>query len=554
MHYSFQTKLLDLKQLNYSIMKAFYTLLIILIPFVGFGQKTYVPNNIFEMYLETNGMGDGFINNDSVLTENILSINELNLSGYGITDFTGLEDFISLEYFNCNNNSYNGILDLSANIYLKELICSNQGVNELILTNNDSLENLVCYDNSLSELNLENNINLKYLDCEDNNISSLNLSNCTALEYLDCSDNGLLTLNINGLYELEDGKIINNISLYCIEVDSPLFFENILQYNFFTFFSSDCENLIYGCIDEQSCSFDENATVNDGSCLYPVSYEETYSACDEFEWNGMLLDETGLYSYVTINSNGCDSTVIVDLTIFESISDNIISGNPEPDPFSESLYSASNNGNNLIWSVEGGDIISYDSDTIIVEWGNQGIGLITLIEFNYICDDFTNVFTVNIGGQIEPTWDCNANFACIEQSDGSGNFQSLEECEANCNPIEDSWNCVNDACVDPMNGTGIYGSLEECEVNCNATSIVETNLDINIYPNPSSNIFNLEFNSDSETEILVTNVLGEQVYIESTKSIGEFNTQIDLSNYSKGIYNLTIKTSDGLSNHKLILQ
>mgnify|MGYP001329221976 CR=1 FL=1 len=124
------------------------------------------------------------------------------------------------------------------------------------------------------------------------------------------------------------------------------------------------------------------------------------------------------------------------------------------------------------------------------------------------------------GTQIGSTWDCNDNFACIEQSDGSGNFQSFEECEA----------------------------------NCNATSIIENNLEVNIFPNPSSNIFNLEFNSNFETIITVTNILGEQVYIESTKSIGEFKTQIDLSNYSKGIYNLTIKTSDGVSNHKLILQ
>ena len=289
-----------------------------------------------------------------------------------------------------------------------------------------------------------------------------------------------------------------------------------------------------------------------------------------------------------------------------------------------SLYSASNNENNLIWSVEGGNIIENNGNSINIQWGNQGIGLITLVESN-ICNDFTNVFTVNIGGQIEPTWDCNDNFACVEQSDGSGNFQSLEECEANCSLveptwdcndnfacvelsdgsgnfqslqeceancssveptwdcndnfacieqsdgsgnfqsleeceancsiiIEDSWNCVNDACVDPMDGTGIYDSLEECEANCSATSINETLINVNIYPNPSSNIFNLEFNSDSETEILVTNILGEQVYFESTKSNGEFNTQIDLSNYSKGIYNLTIKTSDGISNHKLILQ
>ena len=48
--------------------------------------------------------------------------------------------------------------------------------------------------------------------------------------------------------------------------------------------------------------------------------------------------------------------------------------------------------------------------------------------------------------------------------------------------------------------------------------------------------------------------LGEQVYFESVQSVWKFNTQIDLSKYSKGIYNLTLKTSDGITNHKLILQ
>ena len=52
----------------------------------------------------------------------------------------------------------------------------------------------------------------------------------------------------------------------------------------------------------------------------------------------------------------------------------------------------------------------------------------------------------------------------------------------------------------------------------------------------------------------MTNIFGEHVFFESIQSNGEYNTQIDLSNYSKGVYNLTIKTSDGISNHKLILQ
>ena len=117
------------------------------------------------------------------------------------------------------------------------------------------------------------------------------------------------------------------------------------------------------------------------------------------------------------------------------------------------------------------------------------------------------------------------------------------------------YNCENGNCIIVNDASGQFCTLNECEQVCqNISSISENIIDINIYPNPSSNIFNLEFNSDNETEMSVTNILGEQVYFESTKSIGEFNTQIDLSNYSKGVYNLTIKTSDGLSNHKLILQ
>jgi hypothetical protein len=145
---------------------------------------------------------------------------------------------------------------------------------------------------------------------------------------------------------------------------------------------------------------------------------------------------------------------------------------------------------------------------------------------------------------------------CVESVDGTGIYSTLEECETNCIVVvEESWNCVNDACVDPLDGSGVYSSLNDCEQECqNVSSINENLIDVNIYPNPSSNIFNLEFDSDYGTEIIVTNILGEQVYIESTQSSGEFNTQIDLSNYSRGIYNLTIKNSDRLSNHKLILQ
>jgi hypothetical protein len=153
------------------------------------------------------------------------------------------------------------------------------------------------------------------------------------------------------------------------------------------------------------------------------------------------------------------------------------------------------------------------------------------------------------------------NLICISVDDVSYSYENWTNIDSwtyfsdDCNPIQDSWNCVKDACLDPLDGSGEFSSLNDCEQDCqNVSSINENIIDVNIFPNPSSNIFNLELSLDSEAEISVTNILGEQIYFESTQSIGEFNTQIDLSNYSKGIYNLTIKTSDGKSNHKLILQ
>ena len=35
---------------------------------IGFGQKTYVPDVDFEYYLETHGMGDGILNEETHLS------------------------------------------------------------------------------------------------------------------------------------------------------------------------------------------------------------------------------------------------------------------------------------------------------------------------------------------------------------------------------------------------------------------------------------------------------------------------------------------------------
>mgnify|MGYP001270709982 CR=1 FL=1 len=53
--------------------------ILLFLPMIGFGQKTYVPDDNFENYLEANGMRDGISLNDSVFTSAIDTATFLDL-------------------------------------------------------------------------------------------------------------------------------------------------------------------------------------------------------------------------------------------------------------------------------------------------------------------------------------------------------------------------------------------------------------------------------------------------------------------------------------------
>ena len=80
---------------------------------------------------------------------------------------------------------------------------------------------------------------------------------------------------------------------------------------------------------------------------------------------------------------------------------------------------------------------------------------------------------------------------------------------------------------------------------------------LEIYPNPSRDIFNVSFTSEikQDLEVRVINVVGEVVYTENLEQfVGEYAKQVDLATYTKGIYFLEITTNNGVVNKKLILQ
>ncbi|MBR77796.1 MAG: hypothetical protein CMD36_07810, partial [Flavobacteriales bacterium] len=81
-----------------------------------------------------------------------------------------------------------------------------------------------------------------------------------------------------------------------------------------------------------------------------------------------------------------------------------------------------------------------------------------------------------------------------------------------------------------------------------------SNLDV--YPNPSRDIFNVSFTSEEAQDITVKviNVLGEEIIRDERQQFeGNYNKTIDLTNYKKGIYLLKVKTLSNTTQFKIIL-
>ena len=77
-----------------------------------------------------------------------------------------------------------------------------------------------------------------------------------------------------------------------------------------------------------------------------------------------------------------------------------------------------------------------------------------------------------------------------------------------------------------------------------------------IYPNPNDGYFTIEFSSliTQNVQLKITNAIGELVFTDNLQSyIGEYKRQINLQDYSNGIYFLNIETQKGITNKKIVL-
>ena len=107
--------------------------------------------------------------------------------------------------------------------------------------------------------------------------------------------------------------------------------------------------------------------------------------------------------------------------------------------------------------------------------------------------------------------------------------------------------------------TDANGCIDSSEVDILPSSIVDVDyiIDIDIFPNPSRDIFNLSFNSviKQDIEISIYSLIGEKVYEKFIKGYyGDFSTSFDLKLFGSSMYLLEIKSNQLLMKRKLIVQ
>ena len=143
------------------------------------------------------------------------------------------------------------------------------------------------------------------------------------------------------------------------------------------------------------------------SCLQPVSLHcgETFTgdttavACESFSWQGITYTESGDYTYYTTTATGCDSVVILHLTIYQNeITDFTVTCQDSCYTWNDQVYCNSGDYNQTLQTVYGCDSVVTLHLTITV-----GVDDYEIVDFKVYpnpTNNFVNVQCTMNNGQV----------------------------------------------------------------------------------------------------------------------------------------------------------
>ncbi|GAB3713345.1 T9SS type A sorting domain-containing protein [Flavobacterium koreense] len=206
-------------------------------------------------------------NNGEIEFSEALQVCQLNLINANIFDLTGIEAFTNLKILVCGNNNV-----------------TNLNVSQLV-----QIEILNLYQNQLMSLDINNLSNLRQLECRYNQIASLNFTNNPLLEKVFCSNNLISDLNFSNNPLFNELDCQNNPNLRTIKINNgttQLFGPQTYYNQCWT----GCPNLNYICADSNEMSALQNFLDNCGVDTFEITFDSNCSlGNEEFVKNEMVV-------------------------------------------------------------------------------------------------------------------------------------------------------------------------------------------------------------------------------------------------------------------------
>ena len=264
-----------------------------------------------------------------------------------------------------------------------------------------------------------------------------------------------------------------------------------------------------------------NLVINNSTSTYT-----SIISCDSYTWNGQNYNISGTYTSASTNTAGCTHIDSLVLTISNptSSTNNISICYGESVIVVSNTYSQSGTYTDVISNINGCDSTITTNLTVITQ------------TTSFIAQSGNYIIANALGGNTPYSYEW-----------------STGENTAQITPIinGDYWVVISDA-------NGCVSDTSFISFTLIPTYIKDLNIDkLSIYPNPSQNVFNVEFTSLTRhnLKVRIINSIGEIVYVDNANNhVGVYRNSISLKQYSRAIYYLEIQTDNGIVNKKLILQ
>ncbi len=341
--------------------------------------------------------------------------------------------------------------------------------------------------------------------------------------------------------------------------------------------------IISGCTDPLATNYDASATVDDGSCIYSATCSApsiTGLSVSDVIHDRVILNFDNMNSY---DANGTQICRVDQIRIkyrelgTSSWSMKNMASPTGTDPIT-GVCNSTQNTSKLVLGLSPATTYEWQVKTWYCNGSNTGWS--TGPDFTTLgsCPNVGNLaVSTPTTTKVTFTWDA---------SNGSYSFVRLKARPEVSNPQPSDWFSIGGAGVTYGTNTKNKNGLTPgesyrgqartwCDPNggpyrslwtpliywTQPTSVRldggESIVNLDVYPNPSRDVFNITFTSETvqDLRVRVLNVVGEEIISEDLQQyIGEYTKQIDLTFNAKGIYFLEIETSNGVINKKLILQ